>query len=317
MGTEGTRDEDALSEFQRAVEAHPEDPAAWIRYGRVLLDKGLLPEGLDALREAYRRDPESPRIRYHLGCALVENGRQKEAIEHFWSVCLDDPKLEDDDSALGLWALIKVARSYGKSGKWERAFDLLMPAARIAEEIVCNLAYFSQQQGEYNRAAYLFTIGTLLAPQNTKALYRAAYNKRKVGDLEGSRGDLERAVKLSPEDPELWYELGLTLAMMKKGAEARQVFGKVISLKADHVRAHYDLSCLDALEGKTDEAFANLNKAIDCGYRNLAHLEKDEDFKSVREDPRWKRILQRIPKEPHDRTRECIAFRHQGSQRVQ
>ena len=119
------------------------------------------------------------------------------------------------------------------------------------------------------------------------------------------------------EDSELWYELGLTLAMMRKGAEARPVFEKVLTLEADHARAHYDLACLDALEGKADETFANLNKAIDCGYRNLAHLEKDEDFKSVREDPRWKGILQRIPKEPRDRTRECLVLQHQGSQRVQ
>jgi tetratricopeptide (TPR) repeat protein len=192
-----------------------------------------------------------------------------------------------------------------------------MPAATIAKDIVCNLAYISQQEGEYGRAAYLFSIAALLAPQDADVLHGAGFSKRKIGDLEGSREDLERAVKLRPEDPALWYELGLTIAAMRKGAEARPVFEKVLALDPAYAWAHYDLACLDALEGNSDAAFANLNRAIECGFRNLTHLERDEDFRSVREDPRWKEILEKILKNVDNRTRGCLVFESQGSQRVQ
>jgi cytochrome c-type biogenesis protein CcmH/NrfG len=109
MGRQNTGDADDLGRFQQAVEDHPEEPGNWLRYGRVLLDRGLRHEGLDALTEAYRRDPDSPCIRYRLACALAKNGRHKEAMGHFWSVCLDDPTLEHADSALGLWSLIGMA----------------------------------------------------------------------------------------------------------------------------------------------------------------------------------------------------------------
>ncbi len=317
MGKEDMRDEDTIGRLQREVENHPEAAANWMRYGRALLSHGLLHESLDALTEAYRRDPDSLRVRYHLACALAQNGRHKEAIGHFWSVCLEDPTLEDADSILGLRAVLGIARACGESGDWKRAFRVLVPAATIAEEIMCTLAYISQQEGEHQRAAYLFSVGALIAPQNADAFRGAGYNKRKTGDLEGSRGDLERAVKLQPEDPALWYELGLTLAMMRKGAEARPVFEKVLSLEADHAWARYDIACLDALEGKREDAFANLNKAIDCGFRNLAHLEKDEDFTSVRQDPRWKQVLQRIPKKADQPNRSCLLFQGQGSRTVQ
>jgi hypothetical protein len=95
--------------------------------------------------EAYRRDPDSPRIRYHFACALADNGRHKEALGHFWAVCLEDPTLENADSVLGLWSLIGMARACGESGDRELTFKLLAPAATLAKNIMCNLAFISQR----------------------------------------------------------------------------------------------------------------------------------------------------------------------------
>jgi len=58
--------------------------------------------------------------------------------------------------------------------------------------------------------------------------------------------------------------------------------------------AHYDLACLDVLEGKPGAAFRNLNRAIDCGFKDASYLLQDSDFQSIREDSRWKMILDRI-----------------------
>ena len=110
-----------------------------------LLSRELRHEALEALTEAYRRDPDSPRIRYHFACALADNGRHKEALGHFWSVCLEDTTLENADSVLGLWSLIGMARACGESGDPELAFKLLAPAATLAKNIMCNLAFISQR----------------------------------------------------------------------------------------------------------------------------------------------------------------------------
>ena len=58
--------------------------------------------------------------------------------------------------------------------------------------------------------------------------------------------------------------------------------------------AHYDLGCLDALEGKPGAAFRNLNRAIDYGFNDASYLLQDSDFQTIREDSRWKMILDRI-----------------------
>jgi hypothetical protein len=111
--------------------------------------------------------------------------------------------------------------------------------------------------------------------------------------------------------------LGLILAVMRKGAEAKLVFEKALALDLDDAWAHYDLVCLDALKGNSDATFGSLNRAVDCGFRKLAHPEQDEDFKGVRKGPPWVEILHIIPRDVKDRTKGCLACQSQGSQRVQ
>jgi len=58
--------------------------------------------------------------------------------------------------------------------------------------------------------------------------------------------------------------------------------------------AHYDLGCLDALEGKPGAAFRNLNRAIDYGFNDASYLLQDWDFQGIWGDPCWKMILRRM-----------------------
>ena len=101
-------------------------------------------------------------------------------------------------------------------------------------------------------------------------------------------------MNLDPKVPELWYDYGLTLARMKRMEEARPIFRKVLRLNPKFAWAHYDLACLDAPEVKPAAAFRNLNRAIDCGFKDATCLQQDTDFQGIREDPRWKIILSRM-----------------------
>ena len=57
---------------------------------------------------------------------------------------------------------------------------------------------------------------------------------------------------------------------------------------------YYDLACLDALEGKREAAFRNLRMAVERGFRDVAHLQRDKDFRSLRRDARWKELIATI-----------------------
>ena len=61
-------------------------------------------------------------------------------------------------------------------------------------------------------------------------------------------------------------------------------------LKDDPI-VHYNLACSLSLVGETDKAIKSLRKAIECGYDDLEHLEKDPDLKSLHRHPEFKQIL--------------------------
>jgi len=42
---------------------------------------------------------------------------------------------------------------------------------------------------------------------------------------------------------------------------------------------------------QAESAFRKLYKSVECGFRKTDYLLKDTDFKSIREDPRWKLVL--------------------------
>ncbi|MHC5021557.1 MAG: TPR end-of-group domain-containing protein [Planctomycetota bacterium] len=45
---------------------------------------------------------------------------------------------------------------------------------------------------------------------------------------------------------------------------------------------------------RTSEAFDELEAAIDCGYRDAAHLQADEDLESLHDDPRFDALIARL-----------------------
>jgi hypothetical protein len=45
------------------------------------------------------------------------------------------------------------------------------------------------------------------------------------------------------------------------------------------------------LEENRQQAFENLNRAMTMGFRNVEHLRKDADLRTLRRDARWKALL--------------------------
>lgn len=55
----------------------------------------------------------------------------------------------------------------------------------------------------------------------------------------------------------------------------------------DAAVVHYQLACVEALTGNTERAFAELQLAIEGAERFREHAQADEDFASIRDDPRF------------------------------
>ena len=71
---------------------------------------------------------------------------------------------------------------------------------------------------------------------------------------------------------------------------------RLAKLKRDDPTVHYNLACSFALVGKKDEAILTLKQAIELGYDDFEHLKRDQDLKSLQDDPRLKSLLLSKPK---------------------
>lgn len=67
----------------------------------------------------------------------------------------------------------------------------------------------------------------------------------------------------------------------------------LVRLRPDRPIPWYNLACSSALLGMTDKAFAALERALRLGYSPIAHLRRDPDLNSLRDDPRFARLLRR------------------------
>ena len=58
----------------------------------------------------------------------------------------------------------------------------------------------------------------------------------------------------------------------------------------------YNLSCSFSLMGKLSESLESLEKAIDLGYDDLAHLVNDSDLDSLRDEDGYKELIHKLKK---------------------
>ncbi len=53
----------------------------------------------------------------------------------------------------------------------------------------------------------------------------------------------------------------------------------------------YNLACIDAIDGNSDEAFTWLSGSVDAGYGDPDWMLEDEDLASLREDARFQELV--------------------------
>lgn len=71
--------------------------------------------------------------------------------------------------------------------------------------------------------------------------------------------------------------------------EARRLLREGLEAKPGHPSIIYDLACVEALAGESDTALELLNEAVDKDERCRGYAQTDEDFASIRDDPRFPR----------------------------
>ena len=94
-----------------------------------------------------------------------------------------------------------------------------------------------------------------------------------------------------PENVDLIVELGDLYSRMGMLEEGLTIDKKLVKIYPSEPVFQYNLACSHSLLGQVDLALRSLRKAIKLGYRNLEHLESDEDLQIVRQDERFAKLV--------------------------
>ncbi len=101
-----------------------------------------------------------------------------------------------------------------------------------------------------------------------------------------------RVVAVNPVEGRFWSKLAEARYRARDYRGAIEAYAEALALRAGYpAEAAYGIARCHALLGERDAAYANLERALNLGYRSLASAASDDDFGSLREEARFRDLV--------------------------
>ncbi len=111
--------------------------------------------------------------------------------------------------------------------------------------------------------------------------------------------DLGRKVTTGdPKNGFAWHQLGYARHVQGMLDEAIVAHKAAAEFPKTKAHALYNLACAYGLKKDANQACDALEKSVVAGFADLATLEQDADLASVREEPRYKKVVEDLKKAP-------------------
>lgn len=272
---------------------HPQTLQVETRLGDLLTDAGHPEQAIPLLQEVTAKEarvfgaehPETLKGDYRLAVALDNSHRGAQAEAILVPLLKRYNRILGPDNLSSLDVLLELGTNYAHANRPAKALPIF---AELQERTQRTLPVTNELRisttVEY--AHYLKTIGR----------YKDAEEL-----LRPSIAALRAANFIEPVDSQEDL-LATTLMHEGKSAEARTIEDRLISeqLARGHdpgdmsiVIFHYNKACIAALGGHKDEAFENLEYAVDHGFTDAENIAQDSDLKALRGDPRFAAVIEK------------------------
>jgi len=100
------------------------------------------------------------------------------------------------------------------------------------------------------------------------------------------------------------YQKAIELLQSGKYKEAIEAYEKILKVRPNDATALYNTACAYSLMGDKENAVKSLEKAVDAGFTDLAHIKDDTDLDNIRKEDGYKKIIEKLeksqPPEPPD-----------------
>ena len=214
-------------------------------------------------RKALELDPELAEAHASRGLALSISKQYDEAEDHFETAIQLNPKLFE--------AYYFYARDCLAQGKLAKSAQLFEKASEVRPE-------------DYQ------------APLLLRQVLIGMGASRNVTDqtLKKALKVVEKHLELNPDDARAHYLGGSALIEMGQTEKGLQWTRRALEIDPDEPATLYNVACSHSIAGASDEALDFLERAIDAGFGYKEWLENDSDFDTIRENPRFQALLDRL-----------------------
>jgi TolB-like protein/Tfp pilus assembly protein PilF len=256
--------------FQRAIEIDPAYARAYagiadccsFLYMYAESTEENLKEADASTRKALELDPDLAESHASRGLALTLNKRYDEAEQEFEKAVRLDPKLFE--------AYYFYGRASFQQGKLAKAAGLFEQAQRVKPD-------------DYQTPGLLAMVYDGLERKD-----EAMASHRRAMEL------IEKHVGLYPDDARAWYLGANSLIAIGERERGVEWAARALAMDPEEPSILYNVACVYALQGLTEDAIECLEKAVRFGFGHREWIANDSDLESIRSHPRFQALLQRL-----------------------
>src|SRR6266481_1502565 len=156
-------------------------------------------------------------------------------------------------------------------------------------------------EGKVEEAVSHYRDAWRVRPEDYQAIYLTAEALAKLEWEDEARKAARQGIQvadahleLNPNDARAWLLSGAALMRLGQREQALERARRALAIDPEDSSVLYNLACIYALAGSSNEAIDHLDKAIQNGFGQREWLEYDSALDSIREEPRFQALLRKL-----------------------
>ena len=197
--------------------------------------------------------------------------------------------------------------AYLVNQQYDQAIEAFETAIRLNPNLFEPLYYYARasfHQGKLQKAADLFAKASEVNPEDYQSRILRSHVLAGLEQAELSKEVAKQAItvieehlKWNPDDPRAFYLGAGSLQQIGEHDRAQRWIGRALAIDPTDSVVLYNVGCFYALDGQADKALNCLESAVKHGAVSGSWMEHDNDLANLRQEPRFKALLERLQQE--------------------